>query len=87
LSEQAYSAAESPPAAAASRAARASRWGTLYNVRRWELAVGSAASTQTSGHGTRNVRDRLAAIGGRVEFHSEPGRGTILAGVVPLRDL
>jgi signal transduction histidine kinase len=49
--------------------------------------TGSAASTETSGHGIRNVRDRLAAIGGRVEFHSEPGRGTILAGVVPLRDL
>jgi hypothetical protein len=43
MSEQAYSAADSPPGAATSRAARASRWGTLYNVRRWELAVGGAA--------------------------------------------
>ena len=46
--------------------------------------TGSAPPIDGDGRGIGNVRDRLAAIGGRIEFHSEPGRGTVLAGVVPL---
>jgi signal transduction histidine kinase len=46
--------------------------------------AGSATPPHGDGHGISNVRDHLAAIGGQVEFRSDPGRGTILAGIVPL---
>jgi signal transduction histidine kinase len=46
--------------------------------------AGFAGSTGGGGRGIGNVRDRIGAIGGRIELRSEPGRGTILAGVVPL---
>jgi signal transduction histidine kinase len=45
---------------------------------------GVVAPSDGDGRGLRNVIDRLDAIGGRVEFRSEPGRGTTLAGFVPL---
>ena len=30
-----------------------------------------------------SIADRLAALGGHLEVHSQPGRGTTLAGSVP----
>jgi signal transduction histidine kinase len=36
------------------------------------------------GSGTRNMEDRLAAIGGRLEVSSAPGRGTTVTGEVPV---
>lgn len=45
--------------------------------------AGFAEPTEGRGRGIGNVRDRLAAIGGRIELDSEPGRGTVMAGVIP----
>ena len=36
------------------------------------------------GHGFVNMTDRLGAIGGSVRWESEPGRGTLIRGSVPL---
>jgi signal transduction histidine kinase len=36
------------------------------------------------GDGLTNMRDRLAAIGGELEIRSAPGRGTVVAGTIPL---
>jgi signal transduction histidine kinase len=36
------------------------------------------------GVGLVGMRDRLAAVGGRLEIHSRPGRGTRVRGVIPL---
>jgi len=40
--------------------------------------------TRRVGHGLKNLRERLASIGGRCELKSEPGRGTEFRLVVPL---
>jgi signal transduction histidine kinase len=40
--------------------------------------------TAVEGHGLRNMRDRIEAVGGRLTVESEPGRGTRIAGSVPL---
>ena len=37
-----------------------------------------------SGSGLRNMADRIEAVGGRLEIHSAPGRGTVIEGEVPL---
>ena len=37
----------------------------------------------TNGAGLANVRDRVDTVGGRVDVVTAPGRGTIVAGVVP----
>lgn len=39
-----------------------------------------------AGRGVTNMRDRLAAVGGRLELDSGPGRGTVVAGEIPLRE-
>jgi signal transduction histidine kinase len=36
------------------------------------------------GVGMQNMRDRLGAVGGRVELSSEPGKGTLVAASVPI---
>jgi signal transduction histidine kinase len=36
------------------------------------------------GSGLRNMADRLAALGGRLEVHSAPGQGTTIAGHLPV---
>jgi signal transduction histidine kinase len=36
------------------------------------------------GSGLRNVADRLAALGGRLEIHSAPGQGTTITGHLPI---
>jgi signal transduction histidine kinase len=39
-----------------------------------------------SGAGLANITERLAAVGGSTDIRSEPGRGTTVAGTVPLPD-
>jgi signal transduction histidine kinase len=38
-----------------------------------------------AGSGLQNMADRMAAVGGKLEVRSEPGRGTTVAGRVPAR--
>jgi signal transduction histidine kinase len=45
--------------------------------------AGFAGPTGGKGRGIGNVKDRLAAIGGRIELQSEPGGGTVMTGIVP----
>jgi signal transduction histidine kinase len=46
--------------------------------------VGFDPDSMIGGSGLTNMRDRLAALGGDVSVHSAPGRGTAVAGRVPL---
>jgi signal transduction histidine kinase len=46
---------------------------------------GLAPGQASTGQGLTNMRDRLAAVGGELTIASEPGRGTAVSGVVPLR--
>jgi hypothetical protein len=39
------------------------------------------------GQGLTNMRDRLAAVGGRLSVSSEPGDGTVVSGTIPARRL
>ncbi len=43
-------------------------------------------STAHSGMGLQNQHDRLGSVGGRLSIDSARGRGTVVLGVVPLRD-
>jgi signal transduction histidine kinase len=47
---------------------------------------GAGFDTQTTpfGTGLRNLRDRIAAVGGTMTIHSRPDRGTSVAGSIPL---
>jgi signal transduction histidine kinase len=36
------------------------------------------------GSGLRNMADRLAALGGRLQIQSAPGHGTTIAGQLPI---
>jgi len=45
---------------------------------------GYDAEHARKGHGFINMSDRLGAIGGKVRWESEPGRGSTVAGSVPL---
>jgi len=36
------------------------------------------------GTGLQNMRDRVGALHGRVSISTQPGRGTVVAGAVPL---
>jgi signal transduction histidine kinase len=36
------------------------------------------------GSGLRNMADRLAALGGRLEVRSAPGQGTTITGQLPV---
>jgi signal transduction histidine kinase len=47
--------------------------GTGYDSRRTPM-----------GSGLRNMTDRLAALGGRLEVHSAPGHGTTITGHLPV---
>jgi glucose-6-phosphate-specific signal transduction histidine kinase len=38
------------------------------------------------GHGLLGMKDRVAALGGRLEIASAPGRGTCVAATLPLAD-
>jgi signal transduction histidine kinase len=37
-----------------------------------------------AGTGLTNIRDRVAAVGGRVAIDSEPGRGARVSATIPL---
>jgi signal transduction histidine kinase len=43
------------------------------------------ANGRTPAGGLRNMRDRIEAVGGRLEIESYPGRGTHVIAHVPLR--
>jgi len=45
---------------------------------------GFDTASARDGHGFMNMSDRLGAIGGTVEWRSSPGRGTTVAGSIPL---
>ena len=45
--------------------------------------IGYDARTTPLGSGLRNMADRLAALGGRLEVTSEPGKGTAIIGYLP----
>jgi signal transduction histidine kinase len=45
---------------------------------------GFAAAAPAPGSGLRNISDRVTAVGGTLMIDSAPGRGTRIAGVVPL---
>jgi signal transduction histidine kinase len=47
--------------------------------------TGFDARRNANGRGIGNIRDRLAAIGGRLEIRSQPGQGTALSGLVPAK--
>ncbi len=47
--------------------------------------AGFDTSATSFGTGLRGISDRLAAIGGSIEIDSESGRGTTIAGTVPLQ--
>jgi signal transduction histidine kinase len=47
--------------------------------------AGFDPSAVEPGSGLTNIRDRIAAVGGRVIVESAPGKGTRIAGVIPLR--
>ena len=46
--------------------------------------AGFAAGSAGSGRGLTNMRDRLAAVRGDLTIDSASGRGTTIAGVIPL---
>jgi signal transduction histidine kinase len=46
--------------------------------------AGFVTRTGEVGAGFLNMSDRLCALGGSVRVESEPGRGTLVAGTVPL---
>ena len=46
--------------------------------------TGFEPSTSRSGAGLQSMRDRLGALGGRLSVVTEPGKGTTVAGSVPL---
>ena len=46
-----------------------------------------AAATRKEGDGLRNMRERMADLGGRLELSSEPGRGTRVTLIAPLNQL
>jgi signal transduction histidine kinase len=48
---------------------------------------GFDVATATAGHGYTNMSDRLGAIGGAVEWRSEPGAGSRIAGSVPTTEV
>jgi signal transduction histidine kinase len=46
--------------------------------------AGFATGEVESGAGFTNMQDRLAAVGGELTIHSEPGRGTRVTGTIPV---
>lgn len=45
--------------------------------------AGFDSAATPMGAGLVNMKDRVDALGGTVELHSEPGRGTTLRGAIP----
>ena len=46
--------------------------------------TGYETSRTPMGSGLRNMADRLAALGGRLEVQSAPGQGTTITGHLPV---
>ena len=46
---------------------------------------GFEPSAEHAGFGLQSLKDRLGGVGGQLTISSEPGRGTVVTGVVPLR--
>ncbi len=46
--------------------------------------AGFDLQTTPFGTGLRNLSDRLAAVGGRIDIQSAPGQGTVVGGSIPL---
>jgi len=40
--------------------------------------------SHNGGTGLTNMRDRIEAVGGRLELRSSPGRGSVVSGSIPL---
>lgn len=47
-------------------------------------ALIAGASTSSGGTGLQGIADRLAALDGSMEVRSTPGKGTTLAGSLPV---
>jgi len=48
-------------------------------------SVGQSLNQTGQGNGLKNMESRLEKIGGRCEWQSEPGKGTSVTFVVPLK--
>jgi signal transduction histidine kinase len=60
--------------------------GTLaFEVR--DNGVGFDTTTVHKGAGLINMSDRVDALGGHLEVHSEPGTGTRVCGAIPVEAL
>jgi signal transduction histidine kinase len=64
---------------------------TLHQNHALRIGVGDdgpgfEAAAHDGGRGLRNMRDRVEAVGGRLTIDTEPGRGTLVRGVVPLAE-
>jgi signal transduction histidine kinase len=46
--------------------------------------VGFDPRTASTGSGVQNMKDRVASLGGRLSLESQPGKGTTVAGLLPL---
>jgi signal transduction histidine kinase len=49
--------------------------------------AGFDTTTTSYGTGLQGMADRLSALGGELEVVSEPGRGTVVRGRLPIREL
>jgi len=56
--------------------------GLLFSVS--DDGPGFDAAVARRGHGYVNMADRLGAIGGTVRWDSQPGRGAVVSGSIPL---
>ncbi|MGH2706608.1 MAG: sensor histidine kinase, partial [Actinomycetota bacterium] len=52
-----------------------------------DAGPGFDASSVRRGAGTQNMSDRIEALGGSIRIESEPGKGTMVVGRVPVRAL
>ena len=59
--------------------------GLRFEVR--DDGAGFPVELQAPGAGLTNIKERLASVGGRMTIVSEPGRGTTVAGLIPVREI
>lgn len=71
-------------AAGATVAVRVWQEGANLYFRIVDDGPGFDAGSTPTGHGLVNMADRVGAIGGRVDWRSQPGRGVEVAGSVPI---
>jgi signal transduction histidine kinase len=80
--EALQNAAKHAPGASVVLRLREESGGLLFSVS--DDGPGFDPETAERGHGFINMSDRLGAIGGTVRWESEPGRGALVRGSVPL---